>query len=112
MKESKQRMLDALNYNHPDRIPVVYHPSNAGLFVHGQKLIDLFNQFPPDNPITFIDLPKPEKDAFDKEGNYHEIKTDEWGTKFSQNILYKVKCIVRLKINNKLFDTTNPILLY
>jgi uroporphyrinogen decarboxylase len=73
-------MMDAFNYNHPDRIPVVYHPSTAGLFVHGQKLIDLFNQYPPDNPITYIDIPKPVKDAFDQQGNYHEIKTDEWGT--------------------------------
>lgn len=80
MENSRQRMLDAFNYNHPDRIPVIYHPSTAGLFVHGQKLIDLFNQFPPDNPISYDTIPQSPKDAFDKLGNYHEVKTDEWGT--------------------------------
>jgi uroporphyrinogen decarboxylase len=79
MNLSRQRMLDAFNYNRPDKIPVVYHPSVAGLYIHGQKLIDLFNKFSPDNPITFKDIPKPEKEAFNKNGNYHEFKTDEWG---------------------------------
>jgi len=79
-------MLDAFNYSKPDRIPVVYHPSTAGLYVHGQKLIDLFNKFPPDNPIEFKDIPKPEKEAFDEDGNYHEIKTDEWGVGWEYRI--------------------------
>ena len=39
---SRQRMLDAFNYTDPDKIPLVYHPSPAGLFVHGEKLLDLF----------------------------------------------------------------------
>lgn len=38
----RQRMLDCLAYSGPDRIPVVYHPSPAGLYVHGQKLLDWY----------------------------------------------------------------------
>ena len=77
---SRQRMLDALNYNHPDRIPVVYHPSPAGLLAHGQKLLDLFNQHPPDNPVNFDRLPELKPGTVDANGRYHEVRTDEWGT--------------------------------
>jgi hypothetical protein len=43
MSSSRQRMLDTFTYNNPDKIPVVYHPSTDGLFVHGHELLDLFN---------------------------------------------------------------------
>jgi len=29
-----------------DRIPVVYTPSSAGLYVQGQRLLDFFAQYP------------------------------------------------------------------
>ena len=80
MTTSRQRMLDALEYNDPDRIPVVYHPSPAGLYTHGQKLLDLFNQYPPDNPIAFDSIPQPPQGTVDQAGRYHEITTDDWGT--------------------------------
>lgn len=77
---SRQRMLDAFEFNNPDKIPLVYHPSPAGLHVHGQKLLDLFLKYPPDNPITFDEIPHPPADAYDKDGSYHELIKDEWGT--------------------------------
>jgi len=83
---SRQRMLDAITYNHPDRIPVIYHGSPAGLHVHGQKLLDLFNRYPPDNPVTFDHLPGPPPDAVDAEGRYHEIRADEWGITWEYRI--------------------------
>jgi len=58
----------------------VYHPSPAGLLVHGQKLLDLFNQYPPDNPVVFDRLPQLRPGAVDASGRYHEVRTDEWGT--------------------------------
>lgn len=79
---SRQRMLDAFDYNNPDRIPVVYHPSPAGLYVHGQKLLDLFNAFPPDNPISFDHIPEPAPETIDENGRYHERKKDEWGIEY------------------------------
>ncbi len=75
-------MIDAFNFTHPDKIPVFYHPSLAGLHVHGQKLIDLFNEYPPDNPITFNSLPVVSPETIDEKEHYHEIKTDEWGTEW------------------------------
>ena len=86
MTNSRQRMLDTFNYTNPDRIPVVYHPSRAGLYVHGQKLIDLFNSYPPDNPIRFDTIPFPASNAFEANGDYHEIIVDEWGTGWEYRI--------------------------
>ena len=77
---SRQRMLDAFTFADPDRMPAVYHPSPAGLHVHGKKLLDLFKAFPPDNPISFDGVPGPPSDAVDTDGRYHELKIDEWGT--------------------------------
>ena len=72
-------MMAAFDYSGPDRIPVVYHDSPAGLHVHGQKLLDLFNTYPPDNPVTFDSLPGPPADAVDDEGRYYEQRPDAWG---------------------------------
>jgi len=79
-------MLDTFAFNAPDRIPVIYHPSPAGLYVHGNKLLDLFNTYPPDNPIAFDRIPCPPPDAFDADGRYHELRTDEWGTEWEHRI--------------------------
>ncbi len=73
-------MLDCLGFQGPDKIPVVYHPSTAGLYVHGQKLLDLFRQFPPDNNVEFGPLPVPKPGTIDQDGRYHEISKNEWGT--------------------------------
>jgi len=78
----RQRMLDAFEFNHPDKIPVVYHPSPAGLYVHGQKLLDLFNEYPPDNPVTFNSIPTPSPGAIDQNGRFHAIEKDQWGTEW------------------------------
>jgi hypothetical protein len=73
-------MQKAFNFDHPDRLPIYYHPSTAGLHTHGQKLLDLFRAYPPDNAITFDGIPQPPPDAKDADGRYHEFKADELGT--------------------------------
>ena len=85
-KTSRQRILDAFNYNNPDKIPLIYHPSPAGLYVHGQKLLDLFNKYPSDNPVKFEKIPSPGPNAFDANGDYHQIITDEWGSDIEYRI--------------------------
>jgi len=77
--DSRERLIAAFEYTRPDRIPLVYHASPAGLHVHGQQLLDLFNQYPPDNPVTFDTIPGPPPDALDEEGRYHELRRDDWG---------------------------------
>jgi len=75
-------MQDAFDYNHPDKIPVVYNLSLAGLHLHGQKLLDLYREYPPDNPITLDEIPAPPPCAIGADGKYHELKIDEWGTEW------------------------------
>ena len=78
---SRTRMIKTFEYDHPDKIPVLYHPSQAGLHVHGEKLLKLFQEFPVDNPIEFNEIPHPDP-ATVKNGIYHETRTDEWGTEW------------------------------
>ncbi|TFG68455.1 MAG: hypothetical protein E4H27_07950 [Anaerolineales bacterium] len=80
MMTPRQRMLAAFEFKAPDKIPVVYHPSPAGLYVHGEKLRSLFNAYPPDNPITFDAIPSPPSGTLDEKGAYHEFRMDAWGT--------------------------------
>lgn len=82
MASSRDRMLRAFQYSSPDRLPVVYHPSPAGLHVHGEALLDLFRQYPPDNPVTFTEVPQPPPGTVDDDGRYHELRRDEWGTEW------------------------------
>ena len=89
MITSRQRMLNAFEFNGPDKIPVVYHPSPAGLHTHGRSLLDLFNTYPPDNPIVFDNIPAPPEGTVDTDGRYHEIRRDEWGTTW-QHLIYGV----------------------
>lgn len=79
---SRERMIRALDYRQPDRIPLIYHHSPAGQYVHGQKLIDLFNKYPSDTPIEFGAPVAPLPETVDALGRYHETKTDEWGTRW------------------------------
>lgn len=86
---SRERMLRTFNFSSPDKIPVVYHPSPAGLYTHGQKLLDLFNAYPPDNPVCFDALPVPPEGTVAADGRYHEVCTDEWGTEW-EHLIYGV----------------------
>ena len=77
---SRERMIAAIEFRQPDKIPLFYHPSEAGLYVHGQKLLDLFQRIPGDNGTTFSGIPQPPPETVDAKGNYHEFRRDEWGT--------------------------------
>jgi uroporphyrinogen-III decarboxylase len=83
---SRQRMIAAFQFAGPDRLPVFYHASTAGLYVHGRKLLDLFRAYPPDNAVTFEAIPLPPPGTVDARGQYHEIRADEWGTVWDYRI--------------------------
>jgi len=82
----RECFLRALNYTGPDRLPVVYSTSPAGRYVHGQKLIDLFERYPSDNPVVFTNTAVPPPETIDAQGRYHEFKTDDWGTEWEYTI--------------------------
>ncbi len=81
----RERMRRAIEYDAPDRLPVVYHPSPAGLHVHGERLLELFRRHPPDNAVTFTGIPGSDAPV-DGDGRYHELITDEWGTVWEHRI--------------------------
>ncbi len=47
--------------------------------MHGQKLLELFNEYQPDNVVSFDRIPQPPKEAIDERGEYYECRKDEWG---------------------------------
>ena len=75
-------MLSCIEFSGPDKIPVIYHPSPAGLYVHGEKLLNLFNEYPPDNATVFDTIPSPPAGTVDDKGSYHEFRMDEWDTEW------------------------------
>lgn len=82
----RERMIATFGYANPDRMPVVYHPSEAGLYVHGERLRELFLQYPPDNPITFDRIPRPRQETIAADGSYYEEITDAWGIRWGHHI--------------------------
>jgi hypothetical protein len=77
----RQRMLAALSFQPVDKIPLQIHPSPAGLFEHGQKLLDLMRACGHDfGDQADLQLPAVPAEDFDADGRYHRIATDAWGT--------------------------------
>lgn len=76
----RERVQAALAFRPADRIPLQIHPSPAGLFEHGQKLLDLMRCCGHDfDDLSQLTVPQPPPEEFDADGRYHRIVTDEWG---------------------------------
>jgi hypothetical protein len=84
----RERVHAALSYKTPDRIPLEIHPSPAGLYEHGPKLLELMkacgHDFGDARRFAMPDPPGPE--AFDADGRYHALHRDEWGTTWEHRI--------------------------
>ena len=77
----RERMLAALAFEPVDRVPLQIHPSPAGLYEHGQKLLDLMQACGHDfDDQSELALPVIPKEDFDADGRYHKIANDAWGT--------------------------------
>ena len=77
----RERVLNALDLKNVDKVPLQQGISLRGLYEHGEKLRELFINNPCDfENTTDIPLPVPDKLNFDKEGRYHELRLDDWGT--------------------------------
>ncbi len=84
----RERVEAALAFRTPDRIPLQVHPSPAGLYEHGQKLLDLMRACPHDfgDSAAFALPTPPAADEFDADGRYHAVRTDAWGTTWEYRI--------------------------
>ena len=83
----RERVEAALQFRPPDVIPLQVHPSPAGLYEHGQKLLDLIRSCPHDfGDNGKLELPRPGPEEFDADGRYHAIKRDAWGVTWEYRI--------------------------
>lgn len=83
----RERMLRALDFQPVDVVPLQIHPSPAGLFEHGMKLLELMRACGHDfGDLGNLRLPSIPATDFDAEGRYRVIRTDEWGTTWEHRI--------------------------
>jgi hypothetical protein len=76
----RDRVLAALAFSKPDGVPVEYHPSPAGAHEHGERLRELWRQYPGDfGDSAEFPLARPDPSCVDAEGRYCEFRRDEWG---------------------------------
>jgi len=77
----RERVQAALDFRPVDVVPLQIHPSPAGIFEHGPKLIDLMRRCGHDfDDLGHLGVPVVPKEDFDADGRYHKFQTDEWGT--------------------------------
>jgi hypothetical protein len=84
----RERVEAALSFRAPDVVPLQIHPSPAGLFEHGEKLLDLIRACSHDfGDAADIALPAPPgPDDWDPDGRYHSFRIDEWGTRWEHRL--------------------------
>ena len=100
----RERVFSALRFESPDKVPIECHLSPAGLVEHGEKLKELWKQYPQDfNDFTDVKIPTIAASSFDSEGRYHTIERDEWGVEWE----YLVSTVRRIPIHRPLDDLHN-----
>jgi uroporphyrinogen decarboxylase len=78
----RDRVASAIEFRPPDVIPLQICAAPGGFHEHGQKLLDLIRQCGHDfgDPAAMALPPSPAPADYDANGQYHAIRTDEWGT--------------------------------
>jgi len=85
--DSRQRVKHILERKPVDIPAVQYYYTDVGVYEHGEKLNDLFAEYPGDfGPFTRIEPPVLDKNKFEPDGRYYEVKTDAWGTVWEHRI--------------------------
>jgi hypothetical protein len=83
----RERVQAALSFCPVDVLPLQIHPSPAGVYEHGQKLIDLMRACGHDfDDLSRLMLPVVPAGDFDADGRYHRFETDAWGTTWEYRI--------------------------
>ncbi len=76
----RERVHHAMHYQPVDKVPLEYYYTPVGYYEHGDRLNDLFSRHPGDfEPYTRQPIPQISPSDFDADGNYYNIRTDEWG---------------------------------
>lgn len=79
----RERVFRALDFQPPDRPPVEYHPSPAGLHEHACALRDLMIEYGQDfgDPRCFP-MPAPLPGEISEDGRFYKRYTDVWGAEW------------------------------
>ena len=84
---SRERVKAALAFRPVDKVPLEYHPCRRGLYEHGEAFRRLMKEYPGDfEDFSDGSIPQIPAGAYDPDGSYHEIKTDEWGVTWESRI--------------------------
>jgi len=78
----RERVLRAIRFEHPDKIPLSYSVIAPELFRCGQRFIDLCKKYPNDfyDIDSVIKMPKRDTTNYRPDGSYYKEWTDEWGS--------------------------------
>lgn len=83
----RERVISAVEFRRPDQIPLQIYASPAGLYEHGQKLLDLTLACGHDfGNLSGLQLPHPPPEHFEPDGSYHRVADDEWGVTWEYRI--------------------------
>ena len=83
----RERVLAALAFQPADIIPLQIHPSPAGIFEHGPKLIELMRRCGHDfDDLSHLRVPEVPAEDFDADGRYHKFATDAWGVSWEYRL--------------------------
>lgn len=76
----RERVLAALDFTSPDVVPLEYHASPSGSYEHGERLHELWQRYPDDfGGGQRFPHPQPDPRWTNTQGQYRELRTDEWG---------------------------------
>jgi len=83
----RERVMNAIHFKPVDKAPMLYCPSDAGYYEHGEKLIRLYETHPDDfggfsRPAV---IPAPREGTV-VNGAYYDRRTDEWGTEWEYRV--------------------------
>lgn len=78
----RERVLRAIRFEKPDRIPLGYSVIPLELFRYGQAFIDLCKRYPNDfyDVGAIIKIPQRDTEHYRADGTYYKEVTDEWGS--------------------------------
>lgn len=77
---SRERVLRAIRFERPDRIPISYVAVGAARLRHGDKLLKICRTYPNDfYDSDTMTVPERDSEHYRPDGSYYKRSTDEWG---------------------------------
>ena len=81
----RERILAAINFQQPDRVPRFNVICDNPLYKLGQEGLKLLKEFPSDGGPAPETAPAPDPRFVQPDSSWHRIWTDEWGCTWDEN---------------------------